>query len=514
MPRDNEDIFQYDNLYEGIKRSNEGSSGTDGESAPLGSGRKSEFAIGKKKSQSGSSPREIKTGQTKKTNSSGKTKKSVSSDSIKKKKRKPHELPSAPVRSKTAVKKTGAVKKASSKNAVIPKKKPVKRKKSIPAGRKSPGEELASFAYLGAMAVGGCANMLFGTRRKRIIAASLLGIALIFCCAMGIRSIYKSNTLLSDDGKELDDTAIYERIITEEQNREKVTYFLIVGVDKSQMLTDCIWEMCFDNETHKMNVLQIPRDTYVGEDSNGLGKINGVYKSPKTVKWCENCNKEIYDDEIIADKHTVCNTKISSRTESNINALIRVVNSRLSLPVDHYVLFDFEGFEKVIDALGGIDILLEEEMKVYPNKNDYIVLPSGLNHLDGETALKFMRNRKIYADGDLGRVKAQRRIIKAMLEKVDDMTSVDLLKILKASYGSFKTDMSLEEIRSFIAPVKKCGVNGLHMFELPGNDHWVKGHPSYYVCDEQQTAEVINAKMLPYSPKITAYNISFPELGY
>ena len=466
MPRDNEDIFQYDNLYEGIKRSNGGSSGTDGESAPLGSGRKSEFAIGKKKSQSGSSPREIKTGQTKKTNSSGKTKKSVSSDSIKKKKRKPHELPSAPVRSKTAVKKTGAVKKASSKNAVIPKKKPVKRKKSIPAGRKSPGEELASFAYLGAMAVGGCANMLFGTRRKRIIAASLLGIALIFCCAMGIRSIYKSNTLLSDDGKELDDTAIYERIITEEQNREKVTYF------------------------------------------------HGVYKSPKTVKWCENCNKEIYDDEIIADKHTVCNTKISSRTESNINALIRVVNSRLSLPVDHYVLFDFEGFEKVIDALGGIDILLEEEMKVYPNKNDYIVLPSGLNHLDGETALKFMRNRKIYADGDLGRVKAQRRIIKAMLEKVDDMTSVDLLKILKASYGSFKTDMSLEEIRSFIAPVKKCGVNGLHMFELPGNDHWVKGHPSYYVCDEQQTAEVINAKMLPYSPKITAYNISFPELGY
>ena len=153
-------------------------------------------------------------------------------------------------------------------------------------------------------------------------------------------------------------------------------------------------------------------------------------------------------------------------------------------------------------------------MKVYPNKNDYIVLPSGLNHLDGETALKFMRNRKIYADGDLGRVKAQRRIIKAMLEKVDDMTSVDLLKVLKASYGSFKTDMSLEEIRSFIAPVKKCGVNGLHMFELPGNDHWVKGHPSYYVCDEQQTAEVINAKMLPYSPKITAYNISFPELGY
>ena len=364
------------------------------------------------------------------------------------------------------------------------------------------------------MAVGGGIKKLFGTRRKRIVAASLLGIALIIWGVFSIKSVYSSKTLFSDNGKELDETAIQERIITDEQNKDKVTYFLIVGVDKSQMLTDCIWIMCFDNEAHKMNVMQIPRDTYVGEDSRGLGKINGVYKSPKTAKWCEQCGKEVPDDEINSGIHSVCGTKVSKRTESNINAIIRVINSRLSLPIDHYVLFDFEGFEKVIDAIGGVDILLEEEMKVYPNKKTFITLPAGLNHLDGATALKFMRTRKNYANGDLGRVKGQRRIIKAMLEKVDKMSSLEALKALKAAYGNFKTDMSLEEIRSFIAPVKKCGADSLHMFELPGNDHWVRPHPSYYVCDEERAAEEINNYLLPYRSKITVDDISFPELGY
>ena len=153
-------------------------------------------------------------------------------------------------------------------------------------------------------------------------------------------------------------------------------------------------------------------------------------------------------------------------------------------------------------------------MKVYPNKNTFITLPAGPNHLDGETALKFMRTRKNYANGDLGRVVGQRRIIKAMLEKVDKMTSIEALKALKAAYGYFKTDMSLEEIRSFIAPVKKCGSDGLFMFELPGEDRWVKPHPSYYICDEKKAAEEINAYMLPYSEKITADDISFPEPEY
>ena len=75
-------------------------------------------------------------------------------------------------------------------------------------------------------------------------------------------------------------------------------------------------------------------------------------------------------------------------------------------------------------------------------------------------------------------------------------------------------EMSLEEIRSFIAPVKKCGADNLHMFELPGHDRWVKPHPSYYICDEEQAVEEINQYLLPYSDKLTVEDLDFPDLGY
>ncbi len=546
MPHDVEDNFPYETLYVS-KKNKQNSANSDGGYIPLGSGRKSEFAIGVEKKEtdvpteeSNPKPNDKEPVQEK----SGAKKKSASAGSSNKSKKKPaskHAAKSPAKQSKAASeeptepakpKKKSAAKKFDEKSSDSKKpaakkpddkssdskksaaKKPASKKRKAQTKAKSGRENILFYVYFGVMTVGGGLKKAFGSRRNRIVTASLIVVALMICCAVGVMSVYSSKTLFSDEGKELDETAIQERIITDEQNRDKVTYFLIVGVDKSQMLTDCIWIMCFDNMAHKINVMQIPRDTYVGEDSKAVGKINGVYKTPKTAKWCEKCGKEVFDDEIEAGVHTVCGGKITKRTESKINALIRVINTRLSLPVDHYVLFDFEGFEKVIDAIGGVDILLEEEMKVYPNKNEYITLPAGMNHLDGETALKFMRTRKNYANGDLGRVRGQRKVIRAMLEKVDKMTSIEALKALKAAYGDFKTDMSLEEIRSFIAPVKKCGADSLHMFELPGSDYWVKHHPSYYICDEEKAAEEINQYLLPYSQKITAYNISFPDLGY
>ena len=346
--------------------------------------------------------------------------------------------------------------------------------------------------------------------RTVMIAAAFVLLLVIVVASATVKALYTSKTMFSDGGENLDANMIQERLITSEQNRDKVTYFLIAGVDKSSMLTDCIWVMCFDNQAHQMNVMQIPRDTYVGSDSVFPHKVNAVYANPQTVDWCEKCNRAVTEEEIEKQKHTVCGTKITTRTESNMSALIRCINNRLSLPVDHYVLFDFAGFEKVIDALGGVDIYLEEEMKVYPNKYQYDVLPAGDNHLDGKMALKFMRNRKIYVEGDLGRVRAQRKIIHAMMEKVTNMSTLDALSVLTAAYGNFKTDMSLEEIRSFIAPVKKCDTDSLHMFEMPGTDHWVKPNPSYYVCNVQETVAAINEYMVPYSDPMTEEDIHFP----
>lgn len=349
---------------------------------------------------------------------------------------------------------------------------------------------------------------------KFALAAGGILLALIVLCGAVIAGVYRSKNIFTD--KPLDETAIQERLITEEANRDKVTYFLIVGVDKSSQLTDCIWLMCFDNAAHRMNVMQIPRDTYVGwQDSPGSGKINAVFENPKEVDWCEKCGRAVTEEEISKKKHTVCGHKVTKKQESGINALIRCVNSRLNLPVDHYVLFDFDGFRELIDSIGGVDIYLEEDLKLYPKKNVYAgTLPTGENHLDGETALNFMRNRQVYFDGDLGRVRAQRSIIHAMKQKAEGMSPMAMLSLLRKLYGKFSTDMSLEEIRSYIQPVKQCGEDSLYMFTMPGKDYWVKPHPSYYVCDAEETAAAVNEYLMPYGDKLTEEDIRFPALDY
>lgn len=394
-----------------------------------------------------------------------------------------------------------------------------KRRAAVSSGRASVNQAAAKKTF--SAGVGEKMNVSFphslkasggSSRKKRTDMLHLVGImmAVVVLLSFALMSAYKSKSIFADES--LDDNAIQERLITDKANRDKVTYFLIIGVDKSSMLTDCIWLMCFDNAAHKMDVMQIPRDTYVGSDSDYPHKINGVYGSPQTVDWCDKCNRAVTEDEMKNGKHIVCGHKIQQKTESNISALIRCINTRLSLPVDHYVLFDFEGFEKMVDAMGGVDIYLDEETKVYPNKYEYDVLPAGDNHLDGAMALKFMRNRKIYFDGDLGRVKAQRSIIHAMMDKVSDMSTLEMFSILRAAYGNFQTDMSLEEIRSFISPVKKCSPDSLNMFTMPGTDHWVKPNPSYYICYENQTVEAINEYLMPYGDKLTEEDVNFPVL--
>ena len=520
MSHRNEDTFEYDNLFV-TKQKKGGSIGRNGDFVPMGTGRKSQYALQRRPRQDhvDSENHETEPKQQAVKLPAHNKEKAIPGPRKSKTKKKPAGQKSA----KPGAKKSGANNSQSRKAAVSssvkscaiakaatpPKKTPVK--KRTPSKKKRYAKkEMLSYGCLVAMAAGEGIKKMFGSRRSRIITCVLLGIAILFCCCRGALYLYQSNTFLTGNSDDGVDTAARVKELTDEQNRDNVTYFLIVGVDKDKMLTDCIWMLCFDNGAHKMNVLQIPRDTYVGEYSIFPHKANAIFESKTKANWCEKCDRAVTDDKIVSGIHTVCGKSITSKDITGMSALFYFVNNELHLPVDYYVKFDFEGFEKAIDALGGVDIFLEKEMDVYYTKSKHITLPAGHNHLDGSKALKFMRNRKTYADGDLGRVKAQRQIIHAILTKVQDLSLVKTLNVVMAANGSFTTDMSFANIRSFIAPVKKCKSDDLHMFELPGEAKTVK-RSSYYICDEEKTVEMVNEYMLPYSDKLNVGDIDFPD---
>ncbi|RME58983.1 MAG: LytR family transcriptional regulator [Caldilineae bacterium] len=127
------------------------------------------------------------------------------------------------------------------------------------------------------------------------------------------------------------------------------------------------------------------------------------------------------------------------------------VSSFIGHPVDYFVRVDFNGFVRFIDLIGGVDVYVPKTIhdEHYPTP-DYgyqtFHLEAGQQHLDGETALKYVRTRNV--DSDYGRAARQQQVIQAVLDKVlaRDMIPELVVKapqLLATMRASVNTDLPL-----------------------------------------------------------------------
>lgn len=98
----------------------------------------------------------------------------------------------------------------------------------------------------------------------------------------------------------------------------------------------------------------------------------------------------------------------------------KTVESVLGIKVHYVARVDFAPFERMVDVLDGVDVEVEKPLKddEYPTA-DYgtkrVFIPAGLQHLDGETALEYVRSR--HQDSDFGRMKRQQQVLLAIRER-------------------------------------------------------------------------------------------------
>ena len=112
--------------------------------------------------------------------------------------------------------------------------------------------------------------------------------------------------------------------------------------------------------------------------------------------------------------------------------------------VDHNIEVDFSGFEKVIDAVGGVKLTLT-------GNEAYVVgggAKSGENLLNGKQALEYSRIRKL--DSDFGRAERQRKVISALVDQAKSLSLTQLLEVADAVFPMFTTDMTNAEIITYI----------------------------------------------------------------
>lgn len=255
---------------------------------------------------------------------------------------------------------------------------------------------------------------------------------------------------------------------------------LLLGVDSNGEDAD-LWEgtrtdtivlLNIDPRTKTLNAISIPRDSkvYLPKDF-GVQKIN------------------------------------SAHALGGINMTIKTIEETLGIKIDRYIMVHDDAVRKVVEAMGGIDIYVEKNMKYddYTGKL-HINLKKGQQHLNADEVVGYLRFRHD-AMGDIGRAQRQQWFLRGLLQELQKpQTIAKVPQIISVANKYVKTDMSLYEMSQYAAIAKHFDIDNIEIATLPGAPN-KKGYTSYWIIDPEKTQEVINR--LIYREKQTSSKIEY-----
>lgn len=249
---------------------------------------------------------------------------------------------------------------------------------------------------------------------------------------------------------------------------------LFLGTDdivEASTRADTIMLLSIDTESGDVGVLSIPRDTRVWSPSRQRwDRINALYAHGGTKLVME-----------------------------AVSQLVRV-------PVRYYVHTDFQGFEELVDILGGVEITVERRMHYVDKAQGLeIDLFPGTQVLDGAKALQYVRYRDGLGDVSLvdpfgekydGRVERQRRFVQALASKL--LSPAGLVKLPQLVAQVFKivdTNLPWEMVLSLAVSAGKFSPDRMQTAVLPGNSQ-VINDAWYWIVNDQKAGQVIDTVVL------------------
>ncbi|EOS54890.1 LCP family protein [Paenibacillus barengoltzii] len=191
----------------------------------------------------------------------------------------------------------------------------------------------------------------------------------------------------------------------------------------------------------------------MGVDARGLKKGEIPRSDTMLVASLDPVSKKAYLFSILRDTYTQIPEHGSDRINTAIthgpNTAMQAVSDLLGIPIQYYVYTDFQGFIELVDAVGGVDFYVEKDMH-YTSKADNheydIDLKKGQQHLDGKTALQYVRFRHD-ALSDYTRTERQRNFLKAVADKLKSTTSImKLPSILEKINPYIDTNLSVQDM--------------------------------------------------------------------
>ncbi|MGB5822788.1 MAG: LCP family protein [Proteocatella sp.] len=242
---------------------------------------------------------------------------------------------------------------------------------------------------------------------------------------------------------------------------------LLMGVDTLENTdtgvgtrTDTIMVLSVDPVSKTGFILSIPRDTRVQiTDRNGYDKVNHA--------------------------HSYGGTELAISTIKNF----------LNIPIHHYIKLDYRALFKTVDDLGGIEVDVPRDMKYRDTASVPpldIDLKKGVQVLNGEQSMGFLRFRKGYPNQDLGRIQAQQAFLDALIKKVASPASIiNIPNYIDTMSKYIQTDMTIKDMLIIAKQSLAIDLNRLEKKTVPGNADMIDGI-SYYEPDSQEMQEMLD----------------------
>lgn len=200
--------------------------------------------------------------------------------------------------------------------------------------------------------------------------------------------------------------------------------------------TDSNMLVTVNPKTHRILMTSIPRDYYV----------------PVA------CAEDAADGCLDGQKDKLTHTGLYG-----VQTTINTIEDFMDVDINYYVRVNFSSLTNIVDAIGGVDVTVGKGLAVDQFYTDDTIggVVEGENHLDGQKALAYARERYAYEDGDLQRVKNQQQVLKAIIKKVKSPSM--LLKyasLIDAIGSAIETNMPSSSITNFVK------------FQLASNSSW------------------------------------------
>ena len=282
-------------------------------------------------------------------------------------------------------------------------------------------------------------------------------------------------TIIDEDGNEIE----IEIPGLSVGRKEQFYTFLLVGQDTGGGgNTDTMLLCAYDVPNQELNVMSLPRDTYVSYNNRSV-LLNSIYNR-------------------------------AGAGDDGIQALKEEVGELTGVVPDFYVIIQWEAVGELVDAIGGVYFDVPRNMNYDdPTQDLHIHLSKGYQLLDGEKAMGVIRYRKDnnsqygYPDGDLGRIKTQQAFLTAVLEKClqPDVLLPNLMDYITIFQKNVETDLEIPEMAYFgKSAIGGLDMNNVEFVTLP-NKASADGSHLLPVADE--IVELVNDGFNPYQEDIT-----------